>query len=229
MTFSICVYDEESGEVGVGALTAMMGVGKLIAHSKEQVGAAASQATMNPYLALDGLELIATGRFAEQALNELIAQDEGRDYRQVGIVDTRGGTAAWTGSRTPGWAGHMVSGTAVAQGNRLVGQETLEATLAAYWEHEDLDLGHRLLHALEAGEATGADKQGTVSGTINVMGSEAYPLWDVRVDHAEDPAAELRRLVEEFEQELRPMISQMSTREDYVGEMTREEMADDEQ
>lgn len=228
MTFSICVYDPVTGQVGVGALTATLGVGKLVSHAQARVGAAATQATTNPYLALDGLELLSTGKSAQEALDEVIAKDDGRDYRQVGIVDAHGRTAGWTGRKTPGWSGHLAHGTAITQGNRLVGPETLEATMEAFWAHKDLDLGHRLLRALEAGEATGADKAGALSGNITVMDSEAYPLWDVRVDRAEDPAAELRRLVEEFDQELIPMIQKLSTRQDYVGAQTREMMAQDE-
>ncbi len=228
MTFSICVYDPETGQVGVGALTATLGVGKLVSHAQARVGAAATQATTNPYLALDGLELLSTGKSAQEALDEVIAKDDGRDYRQVGIIDARGRTAAWTGRKTQGWAGHLAYGTAITQGNRLVGSETLEATMEAFWAHEDLDLGHRLLRTLEAGESTGADKAGALSRNITVMDSEAYPLWDVRVDWAEDPAAELRRLVEEFDQELIPMIRKLSTREDYVGTQTRQMMAQDE-
>lgn len=226
MTFSICVYDPNTGQVGVAALTATLGVGKLVSHAQARVGAAATQATTNPYLALNSLELMSSGRSAQAALDEVLANDDGREYRQVGLVDALGRTAAWTGSQTEGWAGHLAQGTAIAQGHRLVGPETLEAALDALWTHEDLNLGYRLLHALEAGEATGGDRAGTVSGNITVMDSEAYPLWDVRVDRAQDPAAELRGLVEAFQQDLIPTIRKLSTREDYVGQMTREMMSE---
>ena len=227
MTFSICAYDPETGQVGVGALTGTLGVGKLVAHAQARVGAAATQATTNPYLALDGLELLRKGKSAQEALDEVIAMDDGRDYRQLGLVDTQGRSAAWTGRKTQGWAGHLLQDTATTQGNRLVGRETLEATMDAFWTHRHLGLGHRLLHALEAGEATGGDAAGTVSGNITVMDSEAYPLWDVRVDKVEDPVAELRRLVEDFEENLLPMTQKLSTRHDYVGRLTREMMAQD--
>jgi uncharacterized Ntn-hydrolase superfamily protein len=227
MTFSICAYDSETGQVGVGALTGTLGVGKLVSHTQARVGAAATQATTNPYLALDGIEFMRTGKSAQEALDEVLAKDDGREYRQVGFVDVHGRTAAWTGNKTQGWAGHLAQGTAIAQGNRLVGPETLEATLEAFWAHQHLVLGHRLLHALEAGEATGGDTAGTVSGNITVMDSEAYPLWDVRVDKAENPVAELRKLVEEFDENLMPTIVKLSTRQDYVGQLTREMMAQD--
>lgn len=227
MTFSICAYDPATGQVGVGAITAMLGVGKLVSHAQAGVGAAASQASINPYLALDSLALIAAGNSAQGALEEVIRRDDGRDYRQFGVVDVYGNTAAWTGSRTPDWSGHLQRGNAVTQGNRLVGAETLEATMGAFDEHQDLDLARRLLRALQAGEATGADKHGSMSGTIYVMDTEQYPLWDVRVDHAEDPATALETLVEEFEQELLPQVRKLPTRTDYVGQQARELMAEE--
>lgn len=227
MTFSICAYDPATGQVGVGAITAMLGVGKLVSHARAGVGAVASQAMMNPYLALDSLGLMATGRTAQEALDEVISRDDGRDYRQVGVVDTQGNTAAWTGARAAGWAGHLHRGTAVAQGNRLVGIETLEATVDAFHENPELDLAHRILRALQAGEATGADTKGSLSGAIYVVDTEQYALWDVRVDHADDPAAALESLVEEFEEGLLPQVVKLPTRQDYVGQMTREAMAEE--
>lgn len=227
MTFSICAYDPATGQVGVGAITAMLGVGKIVTYARAGIGAAASQATMNPYLALDGLALIAGGSNAQEALEEVIRCDDGRDYRQFGIIDVHGNTAAWTGSRTPDWSGHLQRGNAVAQGNRLVGRQTLEATMDAFDEHQDLDLARRILRALQAGEATGADKHGSMSGAIYVVDTEEYPLWDVRVDHADDPASALEALVEEFDEGLLPQIRKLPTRTDYVGQLTREIMAEE--
>lgn len=228
MTFSICAYDPQTGQLGVAALTAQLGVGKLVAHARPGAGASASQALINPYLAFDSLDLLAEGRPAEEVLDEVISRDEGREYRQLGLIDRNGQTAAWTGSKTPDWSGHIARGTAIAQGNRLVGRETLEATLDAFYAHPEKELAHRLLHAIEAGESTGADKDGALSGAVTVVGTERYPLWDVRVDRADDPAAELRSLVEDFDEQLVPQIRKMSTREDYVGQLTREFMAEEE-
>jgi uncharacterized Ntn-hydrolase superfamily protein len=226
VTFSICAYDPATGQLGVGAITAMLGVGKLVSHARAGVGAAASQAMMNPYLAMDGIELLAAGRNAEDALDEVIGRDDGRDYRQIGVVDAQGNTAAWTGSRTEDWSGHLHRGSAVAQGNRLVGSETLEATLDAFYDNQGLDLARRLLCALQAGEATGADTKGSLSGAIYVVDSEEYPLWDVRIDHADDPAAALESLVDEFADGLIPHVVKLPTRADQLGQMTREAMAE---
>ncbi|GAA4477194.1 DUF1028 domain-containing protein [Enteractinococcus fodinae] len=227
MTFSICAYDPATGQLGVGAITALPGVGKLVSHAQSGVGAAATQATLNPYLALDGLALMAGGSNAQASLEEVIRRDDGREYRQLGIIDAQGNTAAWTGSKTPEWSGHLQRGNAVAQGNRLVGAETLEATMDAFDEHENLELAYRILRALQAGEATGADRHGSVSGAIYVVDTEQYPLWDVRVDDATDPAAALDALVETFAEDLIPQVRKLPTRNDYVGEQTREAMAED--
>lgn len=225
MTFSVCARDPRTRQVGVGAVTAMVGVGKLVSHARPRVGAVASQAMMNPYLAIDSLSLMAEGGSAQEALERVIDKDDGRALRQVGAVGVRGGTAAWTGSQTPEWSGHIESSGVVVQGNRLVGRETLEAVLGAYQANEELDLAHRLLEALEAGEETGADREGALSGAIYVMDTEEYPLWDARIDHAEDPVVSLRELMGEFEERLVPQVRRMSTRDDYVGPMTREQMA----
>ena len=225
MTFSICAYDRATGQVGVGALTAMMGVGKLVSHAEPRVGAAATQAPINPYLAIDSLELVASGQTAQDAVETVIGRDDGRAFRQVGLVGRDGSTAAWTGSELEGWAGHLASDDVIAQGNRLVGPETLEATLDGFSAKPDLDLAHPLLYALEAGEATGADRLGERSGAILVMETEEYPVWDVRVDLSDDPAASLRELFHQFEEEILPQIRKMSTRDDYVGQMTREQIA----
>lgn len=205
MTFSITARCPRTGQLGVGALTAMMGVGKLCTYARAGVGAVASQATMNPYLGIDGLRLMAEGTTpAPDVLKSLIDQDPGRDVRQAGMVDAHGRVGAWTGRHTIRWSGHREGDQVTAQGNRLVGPETLDAALEAFAEHADRDLAERLLLALEAGESTGADTKGTLSGTIYVVDTEEYPLWDLRVDHADDPAAALRKLFQESSEKLVP-------------------------
>lgn len=140
------------------------------------------------------------------------------------MVDATGRAACWTGPRTRGWSGHIIGDGHSAQGNRLVGPETLEAALDAFRSHPTRELAGRLLLALEAGEATGADVAGALSGTIYVVDTEEYPLWDVRVDHADDPAAMLRQLYEEFVEHFIPMVCKLPTRADPVGDLARGEL-----
>lgn len=223
MTFSIVARDPGTGELAVGAITAMVGVGKLVTHARPRTGAVATQATINPYLAFDGLAHMADGRGARAALEAVIADDPGRDFRQCGMIDAAGGVAAWTGEQTPDWSGHLLGTDVAAQGNRLVGPETLDAVVQAFHDHSDRKMAWRIYEALKAGEETGADKKGAISATITVMSTEAYPLWDVRVDHADDPVAALRELMEEFEDQLLPQVRKLSTREDQEGQLAREQ------
>jgi uncharacterized Ntn-hydrolase superfamily protein len=223
MTFSIVARDPASGQIGVGAVTAMAGVGKLVTHARARVGAVATQAMINPYLAFDALALLAEGRPAQDALDEVVAADPGRDLCQCGALDGSGRTAAWTGERTPTWSGHLLDTDVCAQGNRLVGPETLEAVVEAFRDRSELELAWRICRALEAGERTGADKQGALSATVTVMDTEAYPLWDVRVDHADDPVEALGTLMVEFEEQLLPQVRKLSTREDPEGALVREQ------
>jgi uncharacterized Ntn-hydrolase superfamily protein len=176
---------------------------------------------MNPYLAIDGLRRLADGGNTPDVLSDLIEADPGRELRQLGMIDTAGRVDAWTGSLTPQWSGHRSGDNVMTQGNRLVGPETLDATLNAFADNADKPLAERILCALEAGEHTGADTLGALSGTITVVDTEEYPLWDLRVDHADDPAAALRRLFQLTSEQLIPQVEQLPTRADPMGAATR--------
>lgn len=224
MTFSVAARCPRTGQLGVAALTAMPAVGKIVAHVRARTGAAATQATPNPYLAYDGLPLLGEGRSPSAVLDRLLAADPGRDVRQAGLVDAAGRAAAWTGSRTLPWSGHRVGDGYAIQGNRLVGQETVDEVERALCARPELDLAERLLLAIEAGEATGADREGAQSATITVADREDYPLWDLRVDQADDPAAELRRLFLLFREQVLPAVHDMPTRTDPMGEAARQQL-----
>ncbi|WP_130650671.1 DUF1028 domain-containing protein [Egicoccus halophilus] len=221
MTFSITVHDPTTGQLAVGAVTAEPAVGKLVSHARRRAGAVASQAAMNPYLGLDGLELLEAGRAAKEALDLLLRGDPGREARQVGVVDAEGRSAAWTGSACPDWSGHLTLDHVSVQGNRLVGPQTLDATLQGYLDADGPELARRVYAALVAGEKTGADTDGALSATILVVDREEYPLWDVRVDHHDAPVQELDRLLDVFEEQLLPTVRRLSTRNDPMGSMTR--------
>lgn len=225
MTFSIAARCARTGQLGVGALTAMAAVGKIVAHVRPGAGAVATQATPNPYLAYDGLPLLADGRAPQDVLDQLLEQDPGRELRQVGMVDAEGRAAAWTGPRAAEWSGHRTGDGYAVQGNRLVGPETVDEVVRVFTSTGHLDLAERLLLCLESGEATGADRAGARSATVSVVGDQDYPLWDIRVDDADDPAAELRRLHGVFQEQVLPNIRNLPTREDPLGEAARELLA----
>jgi uncharacterized Ntn-hydrolase superfamily protein len=219
MTFTIVARCAETGQVGVGAVTAMPGVGKLVSHAMARVGTVATQAMINPYLGFDGLRLLAEGRAPQDALDELVGEDPDRDLRQVGLVDVQGRTAAWTGAETPHWSGHLTGEDFATQGNRLVGPETLDAIADTFVRRTDLELSARILEARAAGEATGADKQGALSGSLTVYDTEEYPLWDLRVDHSDDPLRALHDLYDVFADRLIGQIRKLPTRDNPMGEL----------
>lgn len=221
MTLSIAARCPRTGHFGVGALTAMLGVGKLVTHAKPGVGAVATQAFMNPYLGFDGLREMESGASAEDALDALLRADPDREKRQVGAVDRQACAHAFTGSDVQSWGGHLTGDGFAVQGNRLVGPDAVDATAQAFKATDD-DLAERLLLALEAGEATGADTDGTRSATIYVMGHEEYPLWDLRVDRAGKALAELRRMLEHFREELLPVVERLPTRANPRGGFTQD-------
>jgi uncharacterized Ntn-hydrolase superfamily protein len=136
VTFSLVATDRATGQVGVGAMTAMPGVGKLVAHARAGHGAAASQAMINPYLAFDGLQLLIDGVSPTEAVARLMAGDPGREGRQLGLVDVQGRSASHTGSLPEDWKGHRTGEHYACQGNRLAGPEDLDAAVDAYLSRE---------------------------------------------------------------------------------------------
>ncbi|MBQ0905932.1 DUF1028 domain-containing protein [Micromonospora sp. U21] len=222
MTFSIAARCPRTGQLGVGALTARPAVGKLVAHVHSGGGAVATQATSNPFLAYDGLPMLGEGRSPQEVLTELLARDPGREVRQVGMVDRQGRSHAFTGSRTSDWAGHRTGPGYAVQGNRLVGPETLAEIVRVFEDSRELDLAERLVLAVGAGEESGGDRHGARSATVTVIGDQPYPLSDVRVNDAEHPARELRRLYGVFREQVLPTIRGLPTRDDPMGESARQ-------
>lgn len=225
MTLSIVGRCKRTGQLGVAAVTCLPSVGNLVPHTRARAGAVASQGLCNPYLGIDALRLLAEGRCAQEALAEVLAADPGRDLRQVGVVDASGRAAAWTGEHTTACAGHVTGEGLAVQGNRLVDLEPIEAAADAFGKRDDLELAERLLGALEASRANVADREGIHSATVEVVGDEEYPLWDLRVDFASDPLPALRQLYERYAAELAPQIARMSTRDDPLGDLARAELS----
>lgn len=219
MTFSVVCRCARSGQLGVGAVTGTPGVGKLLTWAMRGVGAVATQSWVNPYLGVDGLDLLDNGHPAQKALDAVITMDDGRDQRQLGMVDAHGRTAVWTGQECEDWSGHLTGAGWTVQGNMLVGGGTVEACAEVVRTRADLDLVERLLQALEAGEAAGGDKRGSRSATVYIVHTEQFPLWDMRIDDDPQPLAALRRLHRSFAEELLPQIRKLPTREDTLSRL----------
>lgn len=212
MTFSLAARCQRTGQIGIAATTAVQSVGKLACHAIPNVGAFASQALLNPYLAYDGLRLLQAGASAQEALERVIALDPNAEQRQAGVVDNQGRVAAWTGKENLPWAGQRSGRHFTAQGNRLVGPEVLDRVVDSMHATEHLSLAERLVIALQAGAAVGGDREGEHSTNVMVFGEEEYPLCDIRIDEHHDPMGELRRLYRLYEREILPTVLKMPKR-----------------
>lgn len=221
-TFSIAARCPRTGMLGVAVSTAVPAVGGICSFIKEGVGAIATQSWVNPYLGIDGLKLLESGLSAEETLEKLLADDPGRDDRQIGIVDSKGRAASFTGASCVTWAGHIVGDGFAVQGNMLVGAETVSAMAEAARSSEAFDLPERLMLVLEAGQAAGGDKRGKQSAALKVYNREAYPWLDLRVDEHRNPVAELRRIFEIAKHQLLPFVKGMPTRQDPLAKLPGE-------
>jgi uncharacterized Ntn-hydrolase superfamily protein len=217
MTFSIAAWDEDSGAFGVAVSTKFFGVGSLCPFVEAGVGAVATQAFVNPTFGPRGLRLLAGGRSARETVDALIASDEGREHRQLHVVDRQGRTAAWTGRETVTWAGHSIRDGFSVAGNMLVGEPTIMRMADTFEAHRRVELAERLLRALEAGQAAGGDKRGRQSAALKIATTEVYPYLDIRVDDHPDPVAELRRLFEEAKKEYLPFKQFLPSRDRPAG------------
>src|SRR6478672_11543227 len=142
-TYSIAACDLEAGQWGVATQSKFLAVGSVVPWAEPQVGAIATQAYANPRYGPDGLALLREGLSAEQVVERLTSADEGRDQRQLGIVDGAGRSASFTGAECLEWAGGRTGACYAAQGNILVSAETVEA-IAASFEASTGPLAERL-------------------------------------------------------------------------------------
>lgn len=195
-TFSLAGRCARTGDLAVAVSTARLSVGNRVPWAAAGVGAIATQADTNPELGREGLALLAAGATAREALDKVLAADEGRGARQLLIIDARGDTAVHTGGtvmdKSP-WAGSVQGDDCAAAGNLLVDGETVRAMVRTFEETGGF-LGERVMRALEAGQAAGGDKRGKVSAALLVVRKGPHPLLDLRVDCSGDPVADLRKL-----------------------------------
>jgi uncharacterized Ntn-hydrolase superfamily protein len=200
LTYSIAACDLDAGQWGVATQSKFLAVGSVVPWAEPGVGAIATQAYANPRYGPNGLQLLREGLSAQDVVERLTAADDGRDERQVGVVDARGGAATYTGSDCLDWAGGRTGPGWAAQGNILVSEETVAALGAAFEEHAGRSLAERLLEALAAAQAAGGDRRGQQSAALLVVEPDggyaglSDVLVDLRVDDHATPVAELARL-----------------------------------
>jgi uncharacterized Ntn-hydrolase superfamily protein len=199
-TYSIVACDLPAGQWGVAVQSKFLAVGSVVPWAEPQVGAIATQSYANPRYGPEGLALLREGRTAEQAVEALTSADEGRDERQVGVVDRAGRAATFTGSACHEWAGGRTGDCYAAQGNILVSEATVDALAATFESNAHLELGQRLIECLAAAQAAGGDRRGQQSASLLVVEKDAGyanlsdTVIDLRVDDHARPIAELRRL-----------------------------------
>lgn len=160
-TFSICGIDQKTGESGVAVTTRVPFVGRAVPWVRAGVGAVATQAWTVVEYGRQALDLMEQGAAPEEAIERLLADDAGREQRQVGLIDMKGRSFAFTGKETNAWAGSRQGPDYTVQGNILVGQEVIDAVAAQFeaTAGTGMDLAERLLLALEAGQKAGGDKR----------------------------------------------------------------------
>jgi uncharacterized Ntn-hydrolase superfamily protein/uncharacterized protein (DUF1499 family) len=204
-TYSIVGFDPGTGDLGVAVQSKFFGVGSVVPFAKAGVGAIATQAYGNTTYGPRGLDLLSRGFSAEGAVSELTRGDEHKDFRQLGIVDARGRSAAHTGAKCGPWAGNVVGQHFTVQGNILAGEEVARAMAAAFEaarEVPDSELADWLMTALEAGELAGGDKRGRQSAALLVVRAKGGYAGlndryvDLRVEDHPEPIRELQRLLE---------------------------------
>jgi uncharacterized Ntn-hydrolase superfamily protein len=204
-TFSLVACDLARGQWGVSVASKFLAVGSVVPWAEPQAGAVATQSYANPRYGPDGLALLRQGLSADEVVRRLTEADDGRDERQLGVVDASGGAATFTGSGCHAWAGGRTGEGYAAQGNILVSAETVDA-LAETFETTTGTLAERLLEALAAADAAGGDSRGRQSAALLVVERDggyaglSDTLLDLRVDDHETPVEELRRLVAIHEQ-----------------------------
>jgi uncharacterized Ntn-hydrolase superfamily protein len=207
MTFSIVARSEDGSHLGVAVASKFLAVGSAVPAAEVSAGAIATQALANLAYRPDGLALLRAGASAGAAVATLTGQDDGRDDRQLGIVDSHGGTASFTGIACVPWAGGRAGTTAggsayAVQGNILAGPQVVEAVIET-WEKSDArtPFHHRLVQALAAGDLVGGDSRGRQSAAVYVVtpkggyGGTSDVEVDLRVDDHPDPIPELSRLI----------------------------------
>jgi uncharacterized Ntn-hydrolase superfamily protein len=194
MTWSIIARDSASGQIGIAVATKFFAVGALVPHIAAGIGAVATQALVNPYYGIDGVRMLREGKSPEAIAAALLASDDGRESRQLHIMDAQGRIAAHTGKDCVDWCGHVRGDGFSIAGNMLAGAAVLDDTANAYAANQSLPFAQRLLAAMRAGEAAGGDKRGKQSAALLIHDTEEWPALDLRVDDHADPLAELERL-----------------------------------
>lgn len=201
-TFSIVARDEKTGEIAVGVQSHWFSVGTSVSWAEAGVGAVATQSFTNKSFGIRGLALLKQGKTAQEALDILLSDDSGKEVRQVGIVDSKGNVANFTGKNCVDFAGQLQGKNFAVQSNMMLNDKVPMAMKTAFEANSKLPLAERVLEALKAAQNVGGDIRGKQSAAILVVKGEAMGkpwdenhLVDLRVDDNAAPLVEMERLL----------------------------------
>ncbi len=198
MTFSIAGRCARTGMFGIAITTSSLAVGSRCAFARAGIGAVLTQHRTDPRLGPLGLDLLATGCSASDAVAALIASTPHHDWRQIAVIDRDGGTAHFTGAKAAPAISTAAGGNCVAIGNILRTPDVAAAMVGAFGETRDAPLASRLLAALSAGDGAGGEFRPLRSSALLVVHQQNFPFVDLRVDDAPDPIAALNALWQEY-------------------------------
>ncbi|UAB85094.1 DUF1028 domain-containing protein [Zunongwangia sp. SCSIO 43204] len=200
-TFSVVAKDPRTGEMAVAVQSHWFSVGSLVSWGKSGVGVVATQSFVNPAYGPNGLKLMGGGMSAKDALDELVSQDEGRDYRQIAFLDVKGNVAAYTGKLCVESAAHIEGENFSVQANMMLNDKVVPAMAEAFKSNGALPLAERMVEVLKAAQNAGGDIRGKQSAALIVVGPKKVENpWeekkiDLRVDDHQNPIQELERLL----------------------------------
>ena len=199
-TYSIVACDLDAGQWGVSVQSKFLSVGSVVPWAEPHVGAVATQAYANPRYGPQGLDLLREGLSAQEVVDRLTGADDGRDHRQLGIVDAQGNAASYTGTECMDWAGGRTGAGYAAQGNILVSPETVDALAQTFEATAGKPLAERLIDCLAAAQEAGGDSRGQQSSALLVVERDggyarmSDVVVELRVEDHELPIEELRRI-----------------------------------
>jgi uncharacterized Ntn-hydrolase superfamily protein len=223
MTWSIIARDPASGAFGVAIATRFFAVGALCPHAASGVGALSTQALVNPHYGRHGLESLRAGMPAPEVVKLLTAPDEGREHRQLHIIDASGRIGQFTGRHCVAWAGAITGDGFSVAGNMLANENVIRNTANAF-STSKLPFPEKLIAALEAGQAAGGDKRGKQSAALLVYSKEEYADLNLRVDDHAEPLAELKRLYEKAHERFIPYLTCSPSKARPAGIFDRQEI-----
>jgi len=199
-TFSIVAFDPSTKDLGVAVHSRYFSVGSVVPWAEAEVGAIATQSFVNVSYGPRGLQLLKEGLTVDEVIDTLTKGDKEREFRQLGIIDSRGNANAFTGKKCLEWAGSKVGKNYAAQGNILAGEEVVQ-NMGKNFESTKGDFAQKLVAALEGGDDAGGDARGRQSAALLVvrkgLGRAGYgdKYIDLRVEDHSDPIVELKRLL----------------------------------